>query len=102
MLPLSWCDLSIFKQPQLMVFFSLKKIFFKLFLDPSWFIEFFQFYSPAQLFSFVGMLVGVVCHWKVGNYIKEGGECGWRVCATFTYNESHFKICTGLTLFAVY
>ncbi len=66
------------------------------------FIEFFQFYSPAQLFSFVGMLVGVVCHWKVGNYIKEGGECGWRVCATFTYNKSHFKICTGLTLFAVY
>ncbi len=29
--------------------------------------------SPAQLFSFIGMLVGVVCHWKVGNYIKEGG-----------------------------
>ncbi len=24
--------------------------------------------SPAQLFSFVGILVGVVCHWKVGNY----------------------------------
>ncbi len=47
------------------------------------------------------MLVGAVCHWKVGDYI-EGGVGGGRVCSTFTYNESHFKICTGLTLLAAY
>ncbi len=45
--------------------------------------------SPAQLFSFVGMLVGVVCHWKVGNYVKEGGEV-WveTVCHIYIYRKS--------------
>ena len=31
---------------------------------------------------------------------EEKGKCGKRACDIFTYNKSHFKVCTALTIFA--